>query len=87
MSVPREERLARQQFDPGAPDDRVYHGRARGVGNSATSYHDDEECSFLQRHVAIEETTREGAQRRWLQPCSYCVPLSENAPGARGDEQ
>lgn len=78
MSVPREERLARQKRDHGRLEDTVYHGSGGGIGNGPTFYHGNRECSHLQRsEYDIHETTRRGAQRRWLAPCSDCIPFAD----------
>lgn len=69
----RDDRLALQEDDDGSPDETVYLGKGGRAGNGTTTYHEDRECSFLGRAETVTTTTREGAWRRWLAPCSHCV--------------
>lgn len=71
----RDKRLARQELDDGDPGETVFY-----LGLSARSkgraYHDDADCRWLQntnRPDDVAETTRRGAQHRWLAPCAYCI--------------
>lgn len=77
----REERIARQDDDPGAGDETVY-AKPSNNGSGGRSYHDDPGCKRLQQ--ALEdgdrpvEKSRTAAQRRWWGPCSSCVTLVES---------
>lgn len=65
----REDRLARQQRDPGDPEDDVYTAR------NSPYYHDDRDCKRL-KQVAdddVSSDTRAAEQRRWKAPCLWCV--------------
>lgn len=64
----REERLDRQDRDPGSPDD--------GVVTTQRTYHDDPDCRHVEKADAgkiRDDLDRSGAQLRWLAPCQLCV--------------
>lgn len=69
----REERVQRQRFDDGDPDDTVYLKIGGSGGNAAHTYHEDEDCDGLSRANDKVEKTRSTAQRAWKQPCARCV--------------
>lgn len=102
MSRPtRAERLRRQDFDGGDPDDTVWYvpNRSRWVDDTTTtkprgsSYHDDADCQAIGRSDADGpvDTTRESAKDAWLAPCTKCVidgvPPADGADdGDNGDD-
>lgn len=64
----REERLDRQDRDPGDLDDDVVA--------TQRAYHDDDGCIHVQKadeQKINRDLTRREAQLRWLAPCSDCV--------------
>lgn len=70
QTVSREERLARQERDDGAPDDDVYRKRSHPI----RVYHDDRDCHILVQSPGEPKTeTRAAAQRAWRAPCRWCV--------------
>lgn len=84
MSRPtRDERMRRQKFDDGGPNDTVWYvpSRTRKTdGRTSTkprgsSYHDDPDCHAICRSEADEptDTTRRESQDAWLSPCTKCV--------------
>lgn len=70
----REDRIARQDYDDGDPDDDVFH-RLRSKRNTAYAYHEDRECREMASvpDDAVEVITRRAAQHKWLAPCEFCV--------------
>lgn len=68
--MPREQRIDRQEQDNGDPDDTVWYVSVNGNGNRA--YHENDDCQYI-RHTEPKDTTREGAQKRWLAPCQNCI--------------
>lgn len=80
---PRDERLRRQKFDAGDPEDAVWYVPSRtrrtdGVKTTkprGSSYHNDPECQAVGRSDAedAEDATRKEAKDAWLSPCTKCV--------------
>lgn len=87
-----EERIARQELDDGALDDTVWFIRygatenadpRYGTGARGGAYHEREACPHVANRAPAEvrESTREGAQLRWLAPCRVCVLCTaQNTP-------
>lgn len=64
----REDRIARQERDPGAPDDDVYSA------DHSVIYH-ERDCKRLEQvdDEKISKDTRAAEQRRWKAPCLWCI--------------
>lgn len=67
----RDERLERQQRDPGDPEDTVYYRQ----GATSAIYHDERDCQRLKQipEDEIGSDPRRVEQRRWHGPCLWCV--------------
>lgn len=70
----RDERLRRQEFDDGDPDDEVAVGKTNG-GSGPTHYHDNGDCPRLRGYEngEVVTVTRAAAQQRWRAPCTKCT--------------
>jgi len=73
-NVTREDLLARQDLDPGDPEDRVFVAAAGSPGSETRTtprtYHDTRDCQNLD---GVDESTRAAEQQRWRGPCKVCV--------------
>jgi len=80
--VTREDLLARQEHDPGDPDDTVYVRPAGSPGSDSRTtpriYHDDAGCRNLGDDP--DESTRAAEQQRWRGPCKDCVLADVEVP-------